>query len=276
MDSGPGDRGLPEWLTRDEGYVPPRERGSFVAKSILSLTGVLARMRLDDGQAVPLSPSAPLKLVLGLVVILLTSLSRNYVFVLAALGLALVRAALLPARALRRTATVAGLAAALTFVVMLPATFLGQAHSAVLLGTKALVTTSVAMEVTLSTPAGRLTRALRELRVPAMAILTLDLALRSIVDLGRVATELLCALRLRSVGRDHDKRSSIGGVGGVLLLKAGRSAAETADAMACRGFDGSYDVASEPPSPHQRAVDAAWLLGMAVLLALFFYLQGLV
>ena len=121
-----------------------------------------------------------------------------------------------------------------------------------------------------------LCRALRTLRVPATAVLTLDLALRSIVDLGRVAEEVLCALRLRSVGRDHDKRSSIGGVGGVLLLKAGRSAAETADAMACRGFDGSYDVTPERRRPHQRAVDGAWLLGMAVLLALFFYLQGLV
>ena len=256
-----GQAGLPTWLTRDEEYEPPRERGNFVTKSMLGMAGVLARMRLDDGQAGPLSPSAPLKLVLGLAMILLTSLSQNYAFVLVALALALVRAALLPARALRRTAAVAGVAAALTFVVMLPATLLGQAHSAVLLGTKALVTTAIAMEVTLGTPVGAL---------------TLDLALRSIVDLGRVAEEVLCALRLRSVGRDHDKRSSIGGVGGVLLLKAGRSAAETADAMACRGFDGSYDVAPERRRPHQRAVDCAWLLGTAVLLALFIYLQGLV
>ncbi|MEE1210117.1 MAG: energy-coupling factor transporter transmembrane component T [Parafannyhessea umbonata] len=271
-----GQAGLPTWLTRDEEYEPPRERGNFVTKSMLGMAGVLARMRLDDGQAGPLSPSAPLKLVLGLAMILLTSLSQNYAFVLVALALALARAALLPARALRRTAAVAGVAAALTFVVMLPATLLGQAHSAVLLGTKALVTTAIAMEVTLGTPVGALTRALRTLRVPATAVLTLDLALRSIVDLGRVAEEVLCALRLRSVGRDHDKRSSIGGVGGVLLLKAGRSAAETADAMACRGFDGSYDVAPERRRPHQRAVDCAWLLGTAALLALFIYLQGLV
>ena len=210
------------------------------------------------------------------IVIFDSSVSQNYAFVLVALALALVRAALLPARALRRTAAVAGVAAALTFVVMLPATLLGQAHSAVLLGTKALVTTAIAMEVTLGTPVGALTRALRTLRVPATAVLTLDLALRSIVDLGCVAEEVLCALRLRSVGRDHDKRSSIGGVGGVLLLKAGRSAAETADAMACRGFDGSYDVAPERRRPHQRAVDCAWLLGTAALLALFIYLQGLV
>ena len=46
--------------------------------------------------------------------------------------------------------------------------------------------------------------------------------------------------------------------------------------MACRGFDGSYDVTPERPRPHQRAVDCAWLLGVAALLALFFYLQGLV
>ena len=93
-----GQAGLPTWLTRDEEYEPPRERGNFVTKSMLGMAGVLARMRLDDGQAGPLSPSAPLKLVLGLAMILLTSLSQNYAFVLVALALALVRAALLPAR----------------------------------------------------------------------------------------------------------------------------------------------------------------------------------
>ncbi len=84
------------------------------------------------------------------------------------------------------------------------------------------------------------------------------------------------ALRLRSVGRDRDKRSSIGGVGGVLLLKAGRSAADTADAMVCRCFDGTYQAAPDATRPHARAVDAAWLAGGLVLLVLFFYLQGLV
>ncbi|MCI6680989.1 MAG: hypothetical protein MR472_00940, partial [Parafannyhessea umbonata] len=163
--------GLPAWLMRDEAYEPPRERGSFVTKSLLGMTGVLARMRLDDGREGPLSPSAPLKLLLGLATILLTSLCRNYAFVLVVLALALARAALLPARALRRTAAVAGVASALTFAVMLPATLLGQAHSAVLLGTKVLVTTTVAMEVTLTTAAGELTRALRTLRVPATAVL---------------------------------------------------------------------------------------------------------
>ena len=75
-----GQAGLPTWLTRDEEYEPPRERGNFVTKSMLGMAGVLARMRLDDGQAGPLSPSAPLKLVLGLAMILLTSLSQNYAF----------------------------------------------------------------------------------------------------------------------------------------------------------------------------------------------------
>ena len=270
------DDRIPTWLTQGERYVPPRDRDGFLAKSLLSLAGVLARMRLDDGQSTPLSPSTPLKLVLSLALVLLTSLSANFAFVLVVLSLALVRAALLPVRALRRTMAVAGAAAGVTVLLMLPALLLGQAHSPLLLGTKVLATCLVAMEVTLSTPAGRLTRALRTLRVPATAILTLDLALRSIVGLGRTASKVLVALRLRSVGRDRDKRSSIGGVGGVLLLKAGRTAADTADAMACRCFDGTYEVSVEPPRPHARTVDAAWLAAGLVLLALFFYLQGLV
>ncbi|MCH4082933.1 MAG: energy-coupling factor transporter transmembrane protein EcfT [Olsenella sp.] len=274
--TSPRDAQIPAWLTQGESYDPPRDHDGFLTKSLLSLAGVLARMRLDDGQSTPVSPSTPLKLVLGLGLILLTSLSGNFAFVLVVLCLALARAALLPLRALRRSMAVACAAAGLTFLLMVPALLLGQAHSPLLLGTKVLTTCLVAMEVALSTPAARLTRALRTLRVPATAILTLDLALRSIVELGRTASEVLVALRLRSVGRDRDKRSSIGGVGGVLLLKAGRSAADTADAMACRCFDGTYQAAPDATRPHARAVDAAWLAGGLVLLVLFFYLQGLV
>lgn len=262
---------LPSWLLSSQGYEPPRDRDGFVTRSEAAIASVLARLRLDDGQATALSPSAPVKLLLGLALIVLTSLSSNFAFTLAMLAATLARMCLLPAPALHRAAGVSLSASALTALVMLPATLLGQPQSALLVGTKVLVSVGIALIVALSTPAHEITASLRSLRVPNLAIMTVDLALKGIVTLGTVASEVLLALRLRSVGRNRDKAGSLGGTGGIVFLKAQRAAQDTADAMRCRGFEGEYP-ASPPLRP--RMADVAWVAGLALCLALFCYLEG--
>lgn len=262
---------LPPWLLEAERYDPPADRDGFIAQSARSIARVLARLRLDDGQATPLSPSAPTKLVVGLVLILLTSLSTNFAFVLAVLAGVLVRVALLPARALRRVAGVAAGAAAVTALVMLPSLLLGQPQSLAIVTTKVAVSTCCALTVALSCPVHELTGALRQLHVSNLAIMTVDLALRGIVTLGTTALEVLEALRLRSVGRNRAKGSSLGGVGGIVLLKANRAAQDTSDAMRCRGFTGRYQATA---AARPGARDVAWLAALALVVALFLYLQG--
>lgn len=262
---------LPAWLTEPEGYEPSGDRDGFASKSLLAVTSMLARFRLDDGRAARISPSPPLKLAMGLSAILLTSLSRNYLFVLIVLGCVLARACLLPQRALTRVAAGAGIAGATTFLVMLPAALLGQPQSALTLAGKALVCTGIALTVALTTPQARLTAALRSFGVPGLAIMTVDLALRSIVRLGETAAEVLTALTLRSVGRNRHKGETLGGVAGIVLVKAAKAAADTHDAMVCRGFDGSYHGGDRPGL---RAIDLVWMCGLAALVALFFVCQG--
>lgn len=136
---------------------------------------------------------------------------------------------------------------------------------------KVLATVSLTMIVALTTPFHELTGALRAYRVPSLVIMTIDLALRGIVGLGTIALEVLCALGLRSVGRNRDKSGSLGGVGGVLFLKSSRAADETHMAMVCRGFSGEYSLA------HERCwqgIDALWITGLVLLGVLFVYLQG--
>lgn len=261
---------LPSWLSKSEDYQPGRDRDSFIQKTMLSLTGVLARLRMDDGVTGRLSPSAGCKIACGFVCILLTSLSRNYAFVLVVLALVLCRAAVLPAKILRRTASVAFTTAALTALLMLPAIVLGQAQSALLVGTKVLATVSVAMIVAGTTPFHELTGALRAYHVPDVVIMTVDLALRSIARLGRIALRTLAALQLRSVGVNADKGSSVGGVGGVLFLKSGEAASTAHDAMVCRGFTGDYHRVR---ANQRRRVDLVWVAGTAGLAVLFCYLQ---
>ena len=269
----PNTREIPDWLVDPQVYEPLHDRSTFAAKSMLSLAAVLRQMRLDDGRSSSLSPTAPVKLALALGAIILNSLAANLMVTLVLLAFVLVRAALLPRYALARAAAVAGAAAMLAFLIALPAALLGQPASAVRLGLKALVSTGLAMEVALTTPAAELTGALRSFRVPNLVIMSLDLALRNIVRLGDCALETLIALTLRSVGRDTDKRASMGNVGGTLFVRASKAAADTYDAMRCRGFEGEYDGGARA---RLRAADAAWICSFILFLALFLHLEGIV
>ena len=269
----PNTREIPDWLEDPQVYEPLHDRSTFAAKSMLSLAAVLRQMRLDDGRSSSLSPTAPVKLALALGAIILNSLAANLMVTLVLLAFVLVRAALLPRHALARAAAVAGAAAMLAFLIALPAALLGQPASAVRLGLKALVSTGLAMEVALTTPAAELTGALRSFRVPNLVIMAIDLALRNIVRLGDCALETLIALTLRSVGRDTDKRASMGNVGGTLFVRASKAAADTYDAMRCRGFEGEYDGGTRA---RLRAADAAWICAFALLIALFLHLEGII
>lgn len=264
---------IPNWLAQPEQYRPGSDRDGFISRSLLSVSSALAYFRLDDGREHRLSPSAPTKLALGLGCVLLVSLARNYLFVLVVLACVLVRACLLPRAALGRVVAGAGTAAGLTFLLMLPAIALGQTHTAVLLATKALASTGLVLTIALTTPVSALTRSLRRFGLPGIAIMTVDLTLRGIVRLGEAASEVLTALSLRSVGRNPDKRSAMGGVGGVVLLKAGRAAQDTFDAMRCRGFDGTYRMGADV---RLRTVDAVYLTLFVLLTLLFLYTQGMV
>lgn len=262
---------LPSWITQPSEYDPPKDKDAFVAKSILSVTSVLSHFRLDDGKAARFSASAPMKLIFGFGCILLTSLSSNFFFTLIMFAGVLVRLCLLPSKKLKRAVGIAVAAAFMSFLLMVPAILLGQNHSAVLIATKVFVSVSIAMCVTLSTPFNQLTAGLRVFHVPNMLIMTIDLALKNIVSLGQVALEVLTALKLRSVGRNRTKGSSLGGVAGVVFLKANDAAQDTYDAMTCRGFEGEY----LPPNGRPwKALDIAWALLLAALIVLFVYLQG--
>ena len=109
-------------------------------------------------------------------------------------------------------------------------------------------------------------------RMPNLVIMTLDLALRNIVRLGDCALETLTALSLRSVGCDKDKRASMGNVGGTLFVRASKAAADTYDAMRCRGFEGSYDRKGRP---RLHVADIAWAVVFALFAALFLHLEGI-
>lgn len=264
---------LPAWLQASENYVPQKDADGFIRRSLLSVGSVLAQLRAEAPASRAYEPSAVFKLCAVLVLLLLNSLSANFAFTLVLLALALAFAVVLPPQALKRALSLSAAAALLTFLVMLPAVFLGQPRSALTLATKSFVAVLFVMSAALTLSLGELTGALRSLRVPSLVILTLELSLKSLYSLGTTCSEVLGSLSLRSVGKNRNKGKSLGNVGGVVLVKAKQASEASYDSMRCRGFDGSYRVFA---GCVWKRIDVLWLLGLLAVLALFVYLEAFV
>lgn len=182
----------------------------------------------------------------ALLLIFLCALSRNAVFTVTVLALLLVRTAALPIRQLKRVMEALFLPCILTLIIMLPSVFLGSPK------TMLTVTLKVAEAVLALSLMGtavsfqRLTEAFRQLHVPELFVLVLDLTIRYLVILGRYSGALLEAVTMRSVGKVNWKHSGAGGILGTTFLKFQQMAQLTEEAMRLRGFDGAYPALNRP------------------------------
>lgn len=259
---------LPAWLLEETAYTPDTGREGFATRSLASLLGVLRNIRRvpDRGRT---RANAGLWLLLCLTLILLASLSRNMLLTYIFLAALLVRLCLLPGRLLPKVVLPALTAGALSALILLPAVFLGHPTTLLSVTLKVILSAGLLNTLAVTTPWHRLTKGLRFLFVPDMVIFILDMTLIYIVLLGDICTDLLTAVRLRSVGRSREPQKTFGGILGVTFLKSSEMARETLEAMTCRGFDGTYRRGERF---HFRKWDCLPLLVMAGAILLFIFL----
>jgi len=90
--------------------------------------------------------------------------------------------------------------------------------------------------------------------------------------LGEFSLEMLYALKLRSVGKNRKKYTSLGGVGGTLFIKSREMSEEMYSAMECRGFTGEYHIYDKFKF---RLADLIYVLINAGIVYTFIYFQRL-
>ena len=263
---------LPEWLRAHEDYAPRAGREAFIDRSILSFLGVLTMARPRGGMVEPGVRVEPVvKILAGFIVILLLSLTRSGLFMtLTAVGLLVLLAGQRGERiaAVLRTSMVAGV---FTLLTLLPSVLFGHASSMVMITAKVLISAATVKLIAETSEWATLTGAFKRLGVPDLCLLVLDITLSYITLLGEFALAMLYALRLRSVGSHAAKAASLSGIAGSLFLKSKEMAEEMYAAMECRGFTGSYTFAR---GAGLRAIDYAFIAANALVLSLFFVVQG--
>lgn len=262
---------LPQWLTEQESYTPATDKDAFIEKSILSMLHVLSRIQEQgDRRESKRKAHAVVKLTFTLLLVILLSLSGSLPFVLIVVVGLLCRICLLQAEQIARILRNGIGAAVFTAVVLLPAGLMGNWHSMVIIAPKVFVSVSAISLLSYGTRWDELTSALKLFFIPDIFIFVLDIAIKYILLLGDFALGMLYALKLRSVGRNSAKHSSLSGVAGTMFLRSRVMAEEMHSAMECRGFTGEYH---RPSRFRLNAMDVGLLALSALVVLVFLYFR---
>ena len=261
---------IPSWLTEEVSYEPETDHEGFITKSVLGIMGVLAQAK-SSGNITHTGASASLKIFYTLLFIILMACSKNMLFSYIIFAGFFVRCCFLPGDRLKTVITGCISGTIVSLILLLPAVFLGSPKTMLTVSIKVFISVGLVGLMSVTTPWNKITSALRVYHIPDIFIFTFDITLKYIVILGDVCVDMLTALRLRSVGKNHTKEKSFSGILGVTFLKSKEMSEEMYDAMTCRGFEGEYNVARKEIF---KKSDIIYVILILVVIALFIYTQG--
>lgn len=237
---------MPEWLFKEENYTPQSDKDTFINKSILSLLSIISRIKTQgEYKTAKFNVNATFKVAFTLMLIILLSISKSFTFVIIINVYLIATISLMQAEQIIKILKVSLVMALFTFAVLLPAAFLGNSHSCITITSKVFATIMAVNILSNSTKWNFITSAMKRFFVPDIFILVLDIAIKYIVMLGDFTLNMLYALKLRSVGRNKSKYTSLSGVAGTMFIKSKEMAEDTYYAMECRGFTGEYQITNK-------------------------------
>lgn len=263
----------PDWLLTDENYQPETDRDTFINKSILSLLKVISKIRMQDARKEgKFKVNAAVKAAFTFMLVLLLSFSGNFTFVVVVIVYLLAALSLMSAGDIVRILKVAFGMTLFSFLVLLPAALSGNIYSCVMITSKVFATVTAVNILSYSTKWNEITSALKRFFIPDIFIFVLDITIKYIVMLGDFTLNMLYSLKLRSVGKNRSKYTSLSGIAGTMFIKSREMSEDMYSAMECRGFTGEY-------KKYSRAVfspaDLAYTMIHAGIAAAFLYLGGI-
>ncbi|MEL4106598.1 energy-coupling factor transporter transmembrane component T [Oscillospiraceae bacterium WX1] len=262
---------MPEWLLTSEQYEPVKDKDTFINKSILSMIGLIARIKAQDSRGRDLFGVNPVVAVfMTFLLVVLVSLVRYFSFVLIVITFLMLVLCLMPAGDIIKVLRVSFVVTVFTFIILLPAAFFGNHLSLTLIPAKVFASVTAVNILAHVYRWNRLIAALRVFRVPNLLIFVLDITLKYIIMLGEFSLEMLYALKLRSVGKNTEKYASLSGIAGTMFLKSRVMAEELHESMVCRGFTGTYKTAA---AWRFSFADAVYILMNAGILAVYIYIS---
>lgn len=265
---------LPNWLTQEQNYSPKKDKDSFINKSINALVKALSRLKNENGLTKAKEYNIPLRLFGIFAIIIMTSLSKNFSFVILMITLMLIKIAFMNSKNIRIWFNTILPVIIFSALILTPAIFLGSPKTMLTILGKIFVCASLVLTLNLTTGFNEITKGLKAFFVPDIIIFTLDLTIKYIIILGEACSQMLVALKTRSIGKNEQKSSSASAILGAIFIKARRSVDDISKAMECRGFNGKYVKSKDKFRLKKR--DAFNILLFVFITTAFVYLEVII
>lgn len=261
-----------EWLLKKDDYNPKNDKDKFINKTILSLIEILSKVKRNssekDNIVYKLDPLA--KIIGSLIIIVMLSLSKNntYTYLIGAVVLGILT--ILDGDDIVALLKISIIVPLFTLIMLIPSIiFMNNFNSSLILVLKIFITIILINILSHTSNWHSITKSLKSLFVPDIFILVFDITLRYIFLLGEFSLDMLCSLKLKSVGVNKEKRNSLLRIMGNLFLKSKTMGEDMYSAMECRGFTGEYKSISKI---NFKIIDYLYcLLSLAILLLYFVY-----
>ena len=261
---------IPDWLLSTDDYIPSVDKEAFLRKTLFSILAKLTFLRQKPIENKIKFFSAPAKLFLTLLTVVLIVASQKLIFPIIILALSIVFLAFLDGRKIIAVLKPAFLAALFATIIILPSIFL-ENNRIIFLPCKIFITVMLLSYLAQTMPFYQMSYAMRFFCVPNLFILVLDMTLRYIVLLGDTVISLLTSMQLRSVGKNKTKYENMAAILGTTFLKSQAYAKQTYDAMLCRGFTGDYAVKISYKFNYKQII---YLLLALCIICAYIYLEG--
>ena len=232
-----------EWLLNKDEYEPAKDKERFLDKSIIGIVTILSKIKRDNSKerGIIYNINPLVKLISMILLIVFLSLSKNMFFVYIMLAYSLVYLCLLDGEAIKKILAVSFVVPVFTLVMLLPSIFfMGNKQSSIMLILKIFITVILVNILSYTTKWSDITKSLKIFFVPDIFILVFDITIRYIYVLGDFSLNMLYSLKLKSIGKNKEKRNSLSRIIGNLFLKSKVMGEDMYLAMECRGFTGEY------------------------------------
>jgi len=234
---------MPEWLLKKDDYAAKEEKNRFINKSILSILRMLSKFQYGSKhESNRFKINAITKIVTAILLVILVSLSRSFGFLLIIDVYLLLIISILKSEEINHIIRMAGIVSIFTLIVLLPSIFMGNANNSILIVIKTLTTITIVNITSSISQWNETTKTLKLFFIPDIFILVLDITIKYIIIFGEFSLNMLYALKLRSVGKNKNKSTSVSGIIGTMFIKSKEMAEDMYGAMECRGFTGEYKL----------------------------------
>ena len=262
---------LPQWVLKEEIYQPDSDRDYFISRSLLRVMRILRSLRYQSKRKRIENISAVGALSFIVILTLLCVGARTLDFLFCILTLECIILCLLDGLTIRQVLCNSLMMSIFSAIFVLPSFFMGNRTLIILLPFKTFLTVTALSLLTSFFRWHQITAALKYFHIPSIVVFVLDTTLRYIVLLGEISQDMLIALKLRSVGKNRDKKRAVSGILGNVFLKSREMSEEMYQAMCCRGFIGEYVNSSKNLL---RFGDLIFVLLAAIYIGMFVILEG--